>query len=214
MDVTRTKDLDSRRKHRPQENSKLLSHKQKDEIKKAFDYFDHTGSGIINVSDLKVVFRALGFDPTNEEIAKLVSDFETETDTSSDEEKKIDFQRFLEIIIYKMVEPDSDENIRKSFSLFQDSERLKQVGADNVECISKRSLLSIVQKFDEDITEEEVEELIIRAVNKAQLLKTSELQNDEKDKKIDFDSSEYFVSLAQFMKMLNEDTPDQKDGYN
>lgn len=44
------------------ENNKLLTNKQKEEIKKAFDFFDVSGSGIIDASNLKVVLRALGFD--------------------------------------------------------------------------------------------------------------------------------------------------------
>ena len=41
---------------------------QNHEIKKAFDCFDTTGSGTIEVKNLKVVLRALGFEPTTEEI--------------------------------------------------------------------------------------------------------------------------------------------------
>lgn len=46
------------------------------------------------------MLRALGFDPTKEEIVKLIRDLgkgETKFDTT-----KIDFQEFLEIMIVKM----------------------------------------------------------------------------------------------------------------
>lgn len=42
----------------------MLTDSQKNEIKKAFDYFDTAGSGTIDAINLKVVLRALGFDPT------------------------------------------------------------------------------------------------------------------------------------------------------
>jgi centrin-1 len=41
-----------------------LSLAQKDEIKKAFDLFDTSGSGTIEAKELKVALRALGFEPT------------------------------------------------------------------------------------------------------------------------------------------------------
>ena len=46
-------------------NQQVLTESQKNEIKKAFDFFDISGSGTIDAKNLKVVLRALGFDPTN-----------------------------------------------------------------------------------------------------------------------------------------------------
>ena len=42
---------------------KELTKEQKDEIKEAFDLFDNNQSGIIEIKDLKVALRALGFEP-------------------------------------------------------------------------------------------------------------------------------------------------------
>lgn len=50
-----------------------LTEEQKAEIKEAFDLFDSTGSGIINLQDLKVALRALGFEPVKTEIKRLVN---------------------------------------------------------------------------------------------------------------------------------------------
>lgn len=47
-------------------NQQVLTESQKNEIKKAFDFFDVSGSGTIEAKNLKVVLRALGFDPSNE----------------------------------------------------------------------------------------------------------------------------------------------------
>ena len=46
-------------------NQQVLTASQKNEIKKAFDFFDISGSGTIEAKNLKVVLRALGFDPSN-----------------------------------------------------------------------------------------------------------------------------------------------------
>ena len=55
-------------------NQQVLTASQKNEIKKAFDFFDISGSGTIEAKNLKVVLRALGFDPSNEEISNLIRD--------------------------------------------------------------------------------------------------------------------------------------------
>ena len=54
------------KKKNPYKQELTLS--QKDEIKKAFDLFDTSGSGTIEAKELKVALRALGFEPTKEDI--------------------------------------------------------------------------------------------------------------------------------------------------
>ena len=51
-----------------------MTEPQKAEVKEAFDLFDTNGSGIIEVKELKVALRALGFEPQKEEIKTLISD--------------------------------------------------------------------------------------------------------------------------------------------
>ena len=71
--------------------------------------------------------------------------------------------------------------------------------------------MEVVKSLEEDITEEEVEELIIRAINKNELLKMGEIKNEDKDEIRDFSSPQYFVSCNEFMKILNEDFVDKKN---
>ena len=59
-----------------QDNNKykqVLSDSQKSEIKEAFDLFDTSGSGTIEAKELKVALQALGFEPSRDEIDKLIS---------------------------------------------------------------------------------------------------------------------------------------------
>lgn len=53
-------------------NSQQLTPEQKEELKEAFDLFDTEGSGKIDARELKVVMKALGFDPTREEIRSII----------------------------------------------------------------------------------------------------------------------------------------------
>lgn len=63
-----------------------LTEAQKSEIKEAFDLFDTNGSGIIDMKDLKVALRALGFEPAKEEIKRLISDLNN-SNSNRDREK-------------------------------------------------------------------------------------------------------------------------------
>jgi calcium-binding protein CML len=198
------KNDDTRKKKRPQDNHVLLSARQKEEIKKAFDYFDISGSGVIDASNLKVVLRALGFDLNNEEIYKLLRGLDEESNENVD--NKIDFQKFLQIIIVKISEKESDENLRKSFGLFEDIDKRGKFTKDGQQqFISKASLMRVIKSLDEDMTEEEAEELIIRAINKNELLRMGEIKNDEKGDNKDYDSVDFMVTCKDFMKILNED---------
>ena len=77
-----------------------LSEKQQQNIKEAFDLFDVDGSGTIEIKELKVALRALGFEPIKDEIKQLVSDLSTEKKENSN---TIDFNEFLQIMTAKMV---------------------------------------------------------------------------------------------------------------
>jgi centrin-1 len=89
---------------------------QKSEVKEAFELFDTNGSGTIDLQDLKVALRALGFEPQKEEIKKLVSDQNNNIanrDKDRDSRDKegqvtIDYNDFLDIMTTKMSEKDSE----------------------------------------------------------------------------------------------------------
>jgi len=89
-----------------------MSESQKQEIKKAFDLFDTSGSGTIEKKELKVALYALGFSPSKDDLTKLIADF------SKDKSDRIDFAEFLDIMITKMSEKDSPSEIEKAFQLF------------------------------------------------------------------------------------------------
>ena len=62
--------------------------------------FDTSGSGTIEPKELKVALRALGMEPSKDDIDKLVADID------KDSSGKIDFHEFLAIMMQKMSETD------------------------------------------------------------------------------------------------------------
>ncbi|KEG12192.1 centrin [Trypanosoma grayi] len=136
-----------------------LTEEQRQEIKEAFDLFDTDGSGTIDVKELKVAMRALGFEPRKDEVRRLLS-------TNSDERSggggsggdtetlAIGFAEFMDIMARKMTERDSREEMLKAFHLFDDDKTGK---------ISFKNLKRVAQELGENMTDAELQEMIDEA---------------------------------------------------
>ena len=122
-----------------------MSESQKQEIKKAFDLFDTSGSGTIEKKELKVALYALGFSPSKDDLTKLIADF------SKDKSDRIDFAEFLDIMITKMSEKDSPSEIEKAFQLFD---------IDGDGKITFEDLKQVARELNETMTDEELNEML------------------------------------------------------
>ena len=130
-----------------------LTEQQKTEVKEAFDLFDTEGSGVIEAKELKVALRALGFEPQKDEIKRLINEVGG-TGGEKDATGTIDFKEFLEIMTLKMSEKDNPEEIEKAFKLFD---------VDNAGVINYENLRAIAEELKENISEDELREMIYEA---------------------------------------------------
>ncbi|XP_059079144.1 uncharacterized protein LOC131877481 [Tigriopus californicus] len=125
-----------------------LSDEQKTDIREAFNLFDTQSSGFIDTKDLKVAMRALGFEPKKDDIKKMVA--EVDKDSSG----RLSFDNFLNLMAAKMSEKDTKEEIMKAFKLFDDDDTGK---------ISFVNLKRVAQELGENLTDEELQEMIDEA---------------------------------------------------
>ena len=152
-----------------------LSDKQKKDIKEAFDLFDADGSGVIDIKELKVALRALGFEPRKDQIKKLISDLNTEQ-KEKDNSNTIDYTEFLQIMTAKMNEKESEEEIKRAFQLFALEDRmitfenLKMIATELGETMTDDELKLMISEANGGdrslaVTEEQFAQVLTRATN-------------------------------------------------
>eukprot|EP01071_Lankesteria_metandrocarpae_P009037 Lankesteria_metandrocarpae@DN5119_c0_g1_i1.p2 len=125
-----------------------LTDEQRTEIREAFDLFDPNKTGEIDTRELKIAMRALGFEPSKDEVRKMM------TDIGEDSSDTISFDAFVKMMTVKMGERDPREEALKAFRLFDD---------DNTGKISYKNLKRVAKELGENIKDEELQEMIEEA---------------------------------------------------
>ena len=143
-----------------------LSSEEVDEIKQAFDLFDTNGTGKIDPKELKAAMQSLGFDSKNPTIYQLIADFDSKNPTiyqliadldTPDAERNggISFDDFVDAINDKLGDKESKEGIRRIFDLFIDD--------PNADTITLSSLKKISKELGENMSDEELKDMLERA---------------------------------------------------
>jgi centrin-2/centrin-1 len=154
----------------------VLNAQHTKDIKEAFDLFDIAGTGTIEGKELRVALRALGFNPSRDEIERFVG--------STSQSGKIDFHEFLSIIIDKVSEPDTHEDIVRAFSMLD---------IEGKGYITKESLQKVINSLGEGLSEEEVEKMITVA---KKISKGKKNKDDKGERSVE-------ITFNEFLKIMN-----------
>ena len=130
-----------------QQNQRIrneLTDEQKREIKEAFAPFELDG---LKPEELKLAMTVLGFDPKNEDVKLIMKKIDEQGN------KPISYETFMDIMIEK---PDDDPEVemKKAFKILCE---------DGYDKITLKSLRKICNDIGENITDEELKEMILEA---------------------------------------------------
>jgi len=129
---------------------KELSSEQRKEVLEAFSLFDTENTGVIDAQDLWVALAALGFEPREEDFRKIMQEID------KNGTGKVSLDNFVQIMINKLFEWPSDEEVRKGFQ-----QVFLSPGADAVTASDLRRIAANIGNLE--ITDEELEEMINEA---------------------------------------------------
>ncbi|GMI28464.1 hypothetical protein TeGR_g9154 [Tetraparma gracilis] len=151
-----------------------LSDDQLSELREAFSLFDSDKSGSIDLHELKVLIRALGFEVKKKEVVKLVHEADPASKTTG--EGRVDFNVFLDIMTDKYSERSPGEEVKKAFELFDDDKtgkigmrNMRRIARELGENLSEEELQAMIDEFDRDqdgeINEEEFNYIMAQSSN-------------------------------------------------
>jgi len=135
---------------------KVLSKKQKKDIRKAFDMFDTDASGTIPKHRMNIIFKALGLDLGQSEIDNMIEEMDAINiqSLSMSATGIMDFNDFQALIVRKMLEDEPKFEVMKLFQYFD---------RDNTGVITFKDLKEVSQELGESMTDEEIQEMIDEA---------------------------------------------------
>ncbi|XP_059044870.1 uncharacterized protein LOC131840698 isoform X2 [Achroia grisella] len=123
----------------------VLTREQENDLRRAFNLLDYSGEGKIKSADFRVAIKALGYEPTKEELQHMINAVD-KGDTG-----KLSFENFQTAIMRKVMSQDSDGDIMKSFRLFD---------TDDTGFISFENIKHVTHILGTYLTDEEIEEMI------------------------------------------------------
>ncbi|XP_037928040.1 calmodulin-beta-like [Teleopsis dalmanni] len=125
-----------------------LTQEEIDEFAAAFSVFDKDAKGVITTQQLGIVMRCLNQNPSEAQLDAMVQEIDPNGTGI------IDFHGFLVVMARNMKEPDKEEDICKAFRVFD---------KDGTGFVTLAELKHIMTNFGENLTNDEIEELIREA---------------------------------------------------
>ena len=129
-------------------NNKSLTEEQIADCKEAFSLFDKNDDGSITCDELRTVMTSLGENPTTSDLEEMIQEVD------SDGNGKIEFSEFLTMMTRKMGTRSFNDEALEAF---------KVLDKDGSGSISESELRQIMNNIGEDVTDEEIKEMMNEA---------------------------------------------------
>ena len=125
-----------------------LTEEQIADCKEAFSLFDKDGDGSITCEELRTVMTSLGQNPTTTDLQEMIQEVD------SDGNGKIEFSEFLNMMAQKMSTRNFNDEALEAFNVLD---------KDGSGSISEAELRQIMNNIGEEITDEEIREMMNEA---------------------------------------------------
>jgi calmodulin len=125
--------------------SEHLSDEKIAEFRCAFELFDKNHDEVISYVELATVMRNLGQNPSEEDLMEMIKEVD------SNDNGSIDFNEFLTLMVNKMKDNDSEEEMQEAFRVFD---------KEGSGYINKKSLREVMTHLGENLTNEEVDDIM------------------------------------------------------
>ncbi len=129
-------------------NEPTLSEDKIIEFKEAFEIFDKDKDGYITTKELGDIMKNLGQTPSEAELQDMINEVDIDGNGT------IDFKEFLGLMARKMRDADTEEELIEAFKVFD---------RDGNGLISGNELQHVMTSLGENISQDEVEEMIKEA---------------------------------------------------
>merc|ERR1711988_201871 len=130
----------------------MISDEDMAQFKEAFELFDTDKSGFIDAMELQFCMRALGFEPSGDEVKDMLSK------TDQDGNAQIEFNEFVDLVSGRMDRRDPEDEMKDGFAMFD---------VDGKDYIDYKDMGRIATELgDKDLAENEPElQQIIDEIN-------------------------------------------------
>jgi len=127
--------------------AELLSDAQIEECKKAFVEYDKDGDGTINTKELRIVMKAMGQHPTEEELQQMMDEVD------EDKSGSIEFPEFLKLMAKQLGTEDEDVLI----------EAWNVLDVENSGIVKVEELRELMTTLGDKFTIEEFDDMLLEA---------------------------------------------------
>ncbi|XP_075262615.1 neo-calmodulin-like [Convolutriloba macropyga] len=130
--------------------SSKLTQIELEEYREVFNDFDQDGSGAVSTQELKLMFRSLGQEISDQELKELVDEVD------KDGNGEVDFEEFCEMMAKKIAEQgdvDIERDLQDVFKLFDKNNRGYITFDDLKKCLKMLSIKLPEDKIQNMITE-------------------------------------------------------------